>query len=121
LPSGWRSTTIVALSLVASFSRTFSRSMLPLPPQDIELMAKHEDLCFQRGSRSQKSDQPTPDQPAELVHRAEDSADSLPQANRFRFATGTTCFDRTRGPFFFDRRGMLNNLWFTGEEWIKQP
>jgi hypothetical protein len=24
-------------------------------------------------------------------------------------------------PFFFDRRGMLNNLWFTGEEWIKQP
>jgi hypothetical protein len=30
-----------------------------------------------------------PDQPAELVHRAEDSADSLPQANRFGFATGT--------------------------------
>ncbi len=24
-------------------------------------------------------------------------------------------------PFFFDRRGMLNNLWFTGAEWIKQP
>jgi DNA end-binding protein Ku len=36
-----------------------------------------------------KSDQPAPDQPAELIHRAEDSADSLPQANRFRFATGT--------------------------------
>jgi hypothetical protein len=52
-------------------------------------MAKHQDLCFQRGSRSEKSDQPAPDQPEELVHRAEDSADSLPRANRIRFATGT--------------------------------
>ncbi len=52
-------------------------------------MAKHQDLCFQRGSRSEKSDQPAPDQPAEVAHRAEDSADSLPQANRFGFATGT--------------------------------
>src|SRR6266487_2617825 len=52
-------------------------------------MAKHQDLCFQRGSRSEKSDQPAPDQPAELVHRAEDSADSLPRANRIRFATAT--------------------------------
>ena len=26
-------------------------------------------------------------EPAELVHRAEDSADSLPRANRIRFAT----------------------------------
>jgi hypothetical protein len=24
-------------------------------------MAKHQDLCFQRGSRSEKSDQPAPD------------------------------------------------------------
>jgi hypothetical protein len=45
-------------------------------------MAQHQDLCFERGSRSEESDQPTPDQPAELVHRAEDSADSLPEANR---------------------------------------
>jgi hypothetical protein len=42
------------------------------------------------GSRSEEPDQPAPDQPAELVHRAEDSADSLLQANRIRFATGTT-------------------------------
>jgi len=35
-------------------------------------MAKHQDLCFQRGSRSEKSDQPAPDQPTEPVHRAED-------------------------------------------------
>jgi hypothetical protein len=45
-------------------------------------MAKHYDLCLQRGSESEKPDQPAPDQPAELVHRAKDSADSLPQANR---------------------------------------
>jgi hypothetical protein len=52
-------------------------------------MAKHQDLSFERGSGSEKSDQPAPDQPPELVHRAEDSADSLPRANRIRFATGT--------------------------------
>jgi cell division septation protein DedD len=52
-------------------------------------MAKHQDLCLQRGSRSEKSDQPAPDQPAEVAHRVEDSADSLPQANRIRFATET--------------------------------
>jgi secreted trypsin-like serine protease len=52
-------------------------------------MAKHQDLCFERGPRSEKSEQPAPDQPAELDHRAEDSADSLPRANRIRFATGT--------------------------------
>jgi hypothetical protein len=44
---------------------------------------------LQGGSGSEESDQPAPDQPAELVHRAEDSADSLPRANRIRFATGT--------------------------------
>ena len=60
-----------------------------LPPQDIELMAQHQDFCFERGSRSEESDQPAPDQPAEVSHRAEDSADSLPRANRIRFATGT--------------------------------
>ncbi len=52
-------------------------------------MAKHQDLCFERRSRSEKSDQPAPDQPAEVAHRAEDSADSLLQANRIRFVTGT--------------------------------
>src|SRR4029077_14569559 len=60
-----------------------------LPPQDIELMPQHQDFCFEQGSRSEESDQPAPDQPAEVSHRAEDSADSLPQANRFGFATGT--------------------------------
>src|SRR5438552_17163195 len=69
--------------------RCHLRAAWPYLDQDIELMAKHQDLCFQRGSRSEKSDQPAPDQPAELVHRAEDSADSLPRANRIKFATGT--------------------------------
>src|SRR5262249_40551800 len=47
-------------------------------------MAQHQDLRFQRGLRSKKSDQRAPDQPAKLAHRADDSPDSLPLANRIR-------------------------------------
>jgi hypothetical protein len=67
-------------------------------------MAKHQDLCLQRGSRSEKSDQPAPDHPAEVAHPVEDSADSLPQANRIRFATGTGF--QTKHPASFGRLGI---------------
>jgi hypothetical protein len=65
-------------------------------------MAQHQDFCFERGSRSEESDQPAPDQPAEVSHRAEDSADSLPQANRFGFATGAAlwCMADVRSRLF---------------------
>ena len=66
-------------------SRLFRRPA----PQDVELVAKRQDLDFKRSSRSEQSDQPAPDQPAELVHRAEASPDSLLFASRIKFATGT--------------------------------
>jgi len=71
-------------SIIAK-SRLFRRPA----PQDIELVAKRQDLDFKRSSRSEQSDQPAPDQPAELDHRAEASPDSLLFASRIKFATGT--------------------------------
>src|SRR3974390_3868003 len=59
--------------------------------QDVQLMAQHQDLCLQRDPRLEKPDQRTPDQSAELDHRADDSPDSPPPANRIRFPTGTVC------------------------------
>ena len=44
-------------------------------------MAQHQDLCLQRGPRSEKSDQRILHHSAELDHRAEHSPDSLPPTN----------------------------------------
>jgi hypothetical protein len=44
--------------------------------QNIELVAKRQDLDFQRSSRSEQSDQPAPNQSAEIAHRAKASPDS---------------------------------------------
>ena len=57
-------------------------------------MAKHQYLDIQRGSRSEQSNQPVPDQFAERDHRAEASPDSRLIASRIRFATGTGGKDR---------------------------
>ena len=57
--------------------------------QNIELVAKRQDLDFQRSSRSEQSNQPAPNQFAELDHSAEVSPDSRLFTSRIRFATGT--------------------------------
>jgi len=48
-----------------------------------------QDLDFQRSSRSEQSNQPAPDQFAELDHSAEVSPDSRLFTSRIKFATGT--------------------------------
>jgi hypothetical protein len=58
-------------------------------------MAQHQDLCFQRGPWSEKPDQRTPDQSADLDRQVDDSPDSPPPANRIRFPTGTADIDVT--------------------------
>ena len=68
-------------------------------PQDIELMAQRQDLCFQRGPRSKKSDQRAPDQPAKLAHRADDSPDSLPLANRIKVCDRDTQSGHAEAPY----------------------
>jgi hypothetical protein len=79
-----RSGPIVATPILSGLHHTYAR------------------ICFSGGTRISASSEardrknpisPQPDQPAELVHRAEDSADSLPRANSIKFATGTA--DRT--------------------------
>ena len=72
------------------------RPLRRLAPQDIDLMAKRQDLDFQQSSRSEQSNQPAPDQSAKLDHRAEASPDSLLFTSRIRFATGTTVAIRQR-------------------------
>jgi hypothetical protein len=53
------------------------------------LVAKRQDLDFQRSSRSKQPDQREPDQSAERDYRAEASPDSLLFASRIRFTIGT--------------------------------
>src|ERR1017187_9333408 len=52
-------------------------------PQDIELVAKRQDLDFQRSSRSEQSDQS-----AKIAHRAKASPDSQFLTSRFWFPVG---------------------------------
>jgi hypothetical protein len=56
---------------------------------------------LQRDSRSEKSDQCTPRQFAELGHQADDSPDSPPPAKRIRFPTGTGTYSVTSGAQVF--------------------
>jgi hypothetical protein len=44
-----------------------------------------------------------------------------PQASRLRFALVWIPAPAEEGREAQRGGGMLNNLWFTGEEWIKQP
>ncbi len=52
-------------------------------------MAQYQNLCLQRGPRSEESDQCAPNQSAEPDHQPEGSSDSLSLAKRVRFPIGT--------------------------------
>ena len=64
-------------------------SLRRFAPQHIELMTKRQDLCLQRSSRPEQSDQRRPNQPAKITHRKEVSTDSRALVSRFDFAVGT--------------------------------
>ena len=66
-----------------------SRILRRFAHQNIELVVKRQDLDFQRSSRSEQSDQPAPNQAAEIAHRAIASLDSHFLASRFMFAVVT--------------------------------
>ena len=85
------------------------RPLRRLAPQNIELVAKRQDLDFQRSSRSEQSNQPAPDQFAELDHRAAASPDSRIFASRTRFATGTAASSRPCSEYI-----DLRNILFSG-------
>src|SRR5712691_124718 len=45
-------------------------SLRRFPPQDVELVPKHEDFSFQLSPRPEQPDQCVPDQPEKIAHRA---------------------------------------------------
>ena len=58
-------------------------------PQHVELMTKRQDLCLQRRSRPEQSDQRQANQPANISHHPRASPDSTSLASRIGFPTMT--------------------------------
>src|ERR1700761_9250801 len=57
--------------------------------QNVKLMTKRQDLCLQRRSRPEQSDQRQPDQAANILHQSRASPNSTPLASRIEFPTMT--------------------------------
>src|ERR1700687_257631 len=55
-------------------------------------MTKRQDLCLQRRSRPEQSDQRQANQPADISHQPKASPDSTSLASRIEFPTMTTGF-----------------------------
>src|ERR1700724_1974782 len=55
----------------------------------VELMTKRQDLCLQRRSRPEQSDQRQANQPANISHQPRASPDSTSLASRIEFPTMT--------------------------------
>src|ERR1700694_1511873 len=60
--------------------------------QHVELMTKRQDLCLQRRSRSEQSDQRQPNQAANISHQSRASPDSTALTSRIEFPTRTVFF-----------------------------
>src|SRR5258708_31727939 len=56
-------------------------------------MTKRQDLCLQRGSRPEQSDQRQPNQPANISHQPRASPHSTSLASRIEFPTMTAGAD----------------------------
>src|ERR1700704_5229744 len=72
-------------------------------------MTKRQDLCLQRRSRSEQSDQRQPNQAANISHQPRASPDSTALTSRIEFPTMTTDFNReiTRDYFYTANRHWL--------------
>src|SRR5882672_4550304 len=62
-------------------------------------MTKRQDLCLQRCSRPEQSDQRQPNQAANISHQPRASPDSISLASRIEFPTMTAGFHLTGRPF----------------------
>src|SRR5271154_6523066 len=65
------------------------QSLRRFTSQHVELMTKRQDLCLQRRSRSEQSDQRQPDHTANISHQPRASPDSTSLASRIEFPTMT--------------------------------
>jgi hypothetical protein len=64
-------------------------SLRRFTPQHVELMTKRQDLCLQRRSRPEQSDQRQANQAANISHQPRASPDSTSLASRIEFPTMT--------------------------------
>src|SRR3979490_2978254 len=65
------------------------QSLRRFTSQHVELMTKRQDLCLQRRSRSEQSDQRQPNQAANISHQPRASPDSTALTSRIEFPTMT--------------------------------
>src|SRR6266404_1393413 len=65
------------------------QSLRRFTSQHVELMTKRQDLCLQRRSRPEQSDQRQANQPANISHQPRASPDSTSLASRIEFPTMT--------------------------------
>src|ERR1700687_2904960 len=65
------------------------QSLRRFTSQHVELMTKRQDLCLQRRSRPEQSDQRQPNQAANISHQPRASPDSTSLASRIEFPTMT--------------------------------
>src|SRR5712671_5737453 len=68
------------------------QSLRRFTSQHVELMTKRQDLCLQRRSRPEQSDQRQPNQAATISHQPRASPDSTSLASRIEFPTMTALF-----------------------------
>src|SRR3984893_3511463 len=77
----------------------------------VDLMTKRQDLCLQRRSRSEQSDQRQPNQAANISHQPRASPDPTALTNRIEFPTMTGSGGVFCGPR--QRRNTDCNGWIT--------
>src|SRR5580693_719145 len=65
------------------------QSLRRFTSQHVELMTKRQDLCLQRRSRPEQSDQRQPNQAANISHQPRASPNSNSLASRIEFTTMT--------------------------------
>src|SRR3979411_2134774 len=65
------------------------QSLRRFTSQHVELMTKRQDLCLQRRSRSEQSDQRQPNQAANISHQPRASPNSTALTSRIEFPTMT--------------------------------
>src|SRR6202011_768613 len=68
------------------------QSLRRFTSQHVELMTKRQDLCLQRRSRPEQSDQRQPNQAANISHQPRASPDSTALTSRIEFPTMTASF-----------------------------
>src|SRR6202048_2597944 len=83
------------------------QSLRRFTSQHVELMTKRQDLCLQRRSRPEQSDQRQPNQAANISHQPRASPNSTSLASRIEFPTMTGEANPSQPPSRREEAGRL--------------